>query len=157
MEQEINIETINQVSEIELHYKSKVKASLRPKVLDSKDAYQIFLQYWDKNKIELAEQFSAMFLNRAHRVLAIFQLSTGGICGTVVDPRLLFVAALKLGTCSMILAHNHPSGNPSASHADKMLTKKIKLGGDFLEINLLDHIIITSSEGYYSMAEDGLI
>jgi DNA repair protein RadC len=157
MEQEINIQAINEVSEIELVYKSKIKASARPKILNSKEAYEIFLKYWDENKIQLVEQIYAMFLNRANKVLAIFQMSSGGISGTVADPRLLFVAALKLGATSIILAHNHPSENKTASEADIKMTKKIKFGGELLEIKLLDHLIITGTEGYYSMAEDGVI
>jgi DNA repair protein RadC len=157
MEQQINIEALNQVSEIELAYKSKVKASERPLVKYSEDAYKIFIKFWDKNKIELVEQFNAMFMNRGNKVLAIYQLSTGGITGTIADPRLLFIAALKVGAVSMILAHNHVSSNKTLSSADRELTQKIKEGGKLLEIKLLDHLIITASEGFYSMADAGLI
>jgi len=158
MRQEINhIEFLNEVAEIELTYKSKIKASERPTIHTSEDAYKIFMRFWDKNKIELVEQFNAMFLNRGNKVLAIYQLSTGGITGTVADPRLLFIAALKIGAVSMILAHNHPSNNLASSNADKELTKKIKDGGKLLDIKLLDHLIITASEGYHSMADAGLV
>jgi DNA repair protein RadC len=109
------------------------------------------------DKIELVEQFSAMFLNRANKVLAIYQLSTGGITGTIADPRLLFIAALKVGSTALILCHNHPSNNSKLSIADMELTKKIKEGGKLLDIILLDHLIITPSEGYYSMADAGLL
>src|SRR5580698_5518222 len=108
MEQEINIEIINAVSEIDIVYKSKVKASLRPKILNSKDAHAIFLKYWDENKIELVEQFSVMFLNRANKVLGIYQMSTGGITATIADIRLLFAAALKILAVSFLVCHNHP-------------------------------------------------
>ena len=157
MEPEIDMESISAVSEIELMYKSKVKSFLRPKVIHSRDAYLIFLKYWDKNKIELTEQFAAMFMNRANKVLAIFQLSSGGITGTIADSRLIFVAALKVGACSMVLCHNHPSGNLLPSKSDEEFTMKIKQAGKLLEINLLDHIILTPSEGYFSMADNGMI
>jgi DNA repair protein RadC len=157
MEQEINISAIMNVSEIELVYKSKVKPSARPKIITSKDAHAIFLKYWNENKIELVEEFYAMFLNRANRVLGIYHLSSGGISGTVADPRLIFIAALKLGSSYCILCHNHPSSNLKPSHADKMLTEKIKQGGKILEINLLDHLIITEGHEYFSFADEGLI
>ncbi len=68
-----------QVAEVELVYKSKVKASARPQVLTSRDVYEIFKQSWDENKIDFVEQFKIMLLNRSNRVLAIYEVSTGGI------------------------------------------------------------------------------
>ena len=99
---------------------------------------------------------SRSYLNRANAVLACFQVSTGGITGTVADPRLIFTAALKVNAVSLILAHNHPSGNLFPSTADQELTIKIKEAGKFLEIKLLDHIIL-SSDGYCSFADEGLL
>ncbi len=86
----------------------------------------------------------------------MFEVSTGGVTGTVADPKLVFVAALKANACSIIISHNHPSGNLKPSQADEHLTQKIKLAGQFLDIKLIDHIIV-SSEGYYSFADEGLI
>lgn len=145
-----------QVAEIQLSYKSNVKPSLRPKITASRDCYQILLDSWDLSRLELLEQFKVLFTNRANRVLGIFELSTGGITGTVADPKLIFVAALKAGATGIILSHNHPSGNLQPSQADIDLTRKIKEGGKWLEIQLLDHIIITS-ESYYSFADEGII
>ncbi len=145
-----------QVAEIQLSYKSNVKPSLRPKIMASRDCYQILLDSWDLSRLELVEQFKVLFTNRANRVLGIFELSTGGITGTVADPKLIFVAALKAGATGIILSHNHPSGNLHPSQADIDLTRKIKEGGKWLEIQLLDHIIITS-ESYYSFADEGLL
>jgi DNA repair protein RadC len=146
----------NQIAEVELVYKSKVKASERPTVLTSKDAYAIFLQTWDDNKIDLQEQFKVLFLNNANRVLCIYEVSTGGITGTVADPRLIFSAALKANACSIMLCHNHPSGSLKLSKADEELTEKIKQAGKFLDIKVLDHIIL-SSEGYFSFADEGIL
>lgn len=145
-----------EVSEIQLSYKSTVKPSQRPKINESKDAYEVLKQSWDSSKLELVEQFKAMFTNRANKVLGIYEVSTGGIAGTVADPRLIFVAALKVGASGVILSHNHPSGNLKPSQADIDLTKKIKDAGRFLEIQLLDHVIITS-EGYFSFADEGVL
>ena len=143
-------------SEIELIYKSKVKASERPKILTSVDAYNVLIQTWEEGKVDFVEQFKVLFLSRSNSVLAIYQLSTGGITGTVADPRLIFAAALKLNAVGIIISHNHPSGNLTPSRPDKELTDKIKQAGNFLDIPVLDHIII-SSEGYYSFADKGLL
>lgn len=145
-----------QVAEIQLTYKSNVRPSLRPKINTSKDAYDVLNEYWDETKLELVEQFKVMLTNRANKVLGIFEVSTGGISGTVADPKLIFVAALKAGACGMILSHNHPSGNLIPSQADIDLTRKIKEGGKLLDIQVLDHVIM-SSEGYYSFADEGLL
>lgn len=145
-----------EVSEIQISYKSQVKPSMRPKIIASRDAYEVLKQSWDDSRMELIEQFKAIFTNRANKVLAVLEVSSGGITATVADPRLIFVAALKTGASGIILAHNHPSGNLSPSQADIDLTRKIKEVGRFLEIQLLDHIILTS-EGYYSFADEGLV
>lgn len=143
-----------QVSEVELIYKSKVKAAERPQVSTSKEVYELFKQYWDKNKIELVEQFKVLLLNRANKVLGIYEMSTGGFSGTIADPKLIFAVALKAAASHIILAHNHPSGNLQPSIGDKQLTQKIKEGGRLLDIDVMDHLII-SVEGYYSFAEEG--
>jgi DNA repair protein RadC len=145
-----------EVAEIQLSYKSKVKASLRPKISSSKDAEKILRGTWDSDKLELVEQFKILLVNRAHKVLGILEISQGGIAGTVADPKIIFVSALKAAACGIILSHNHPSGNLNASQADIDLTKKLKEAGRFLEIQILDHIIITS-EKYFSFADEGLL
>ncbi|HTF18286.1 MAG TPA: JAB domain-containing protein [Chryseolinea sp.] len=145
-----------EAAEIQLSYKSTVKPSQRVKITGSKDAYEVLNESWDHSKLELVEQFKVLFTNRANKVLGIYEVSTGGIAGTVADPRLIFVAALKVGASGIILSHNHPSGNLTASHADIELTRKIKEAGKLLEIQLLDHIILTS-EGYFSFADEGMV
>lgn len=104
----------------------------------------------------MVEEFKVLFLNQANRVLAFYSVSTGGISGTVADPRLVFIEALKVGACSIITAHNHPSRNSKPSRYDDELTRKFKEAGKFLDIKLLDNLII-SSEGYFSFAEEGII
>jgi DNA repair protein RadC len=156
MENNANQSKQLEVAEIELSYKSKVKPSLRPKISGSKDASDILKHSWDFSKIELIEQFKVLFVNRANRVLCILEHSTGGISGTVADPKLIFVAALKAGASGIILCHNHPSGNLTPSQEDRSLTKRIGEGCKLLEIQLLDHIVLTS-ESYYSFADEGLL
>ncbi len=144
------------VSEIELIYRSKVKASERPRVRDSKEAYTLLMFHWDLDKIELLEEFKVIFLNQANKVLGIFNVSSGGITGTVADPRLIFSAALKASACNIMLAHSHPSGNLKPSRADEELTQKLKNAGQFLDIRVIDHLIVTKDQ-YFSFADEGLI
>lgn len=145
-----------QVAEINVTYKPKFKASERPKIDSSKDVYNILFENWDMNKIELLEQFKILLLNRANKVLGIYEVSSGGIAGTVADPKLIFSAALKGCASSIILSHNHPSGNLKPSQADISLTQKLITAGSFLDIAVLDHVIVTS-EGYLSFADEGLL
>jgi DNA repair protein RadC len=147
---------LTRVAEVDLVYKTKVKASDRTVITCSMDAYHLFIQCWEHDKISLVEQFKVLFLNRANQVLGVYHLSTGGITGTVADPRLIFAAGLKLNTCGIILAHNHPSGSLKPSRADEDLTMKIKQAGGFLDIKVLDHLII-HSDGYFSFADEGLL
>ena len=156
MESLMSVSEMYKIAEIELVYKTKVKASQRPQVTSSKEVYQILLQCWDENKIEFVEQFKVLLLNRAGRILGIYEVSSGGVSGTVADPKLIFSAALKANASSLILAHNHPSGNTKPSEADRQLTRKVKEGGKLLDITVLDHIIVTT-EGYRSLADEGEI
>ena len=144
------------VAEVELVYKTKVKSSERPLVRDSKDIYQILLQVWDETKIDMLEEFKVLFLNRGNRVIGVYNASSGGITGTVADPRLILAAAIKSLAVCIILAHNHPSGNLKPSRADEELTCKIKEAAKYHDIRVIDHIII-SCDGYYSFANEGLI
>ncbi len=84
-------------------------------------------------------------------------MSSGGITGTLVDLRILFAVALKTLATSIIVCHNHPSGNLKPSHSDVILTNKIKKASELLDIKLLDHIIITPSQEYFSFSDDGIL
>jgi DNA repair protein RadC len=156
METKVNASGLYNVAEVELIYKSKVKASERPQICSSKDAYNVLTHLWDDTKIEFVEQFKVLFLNKANKVLGAYEVSTGGISGTVADPRVIFVAALKANCCAIIVSHNHPSGNLKPSRQDEELTQKIKQAGQLLDIKLLDHVIITN-EAYFSFADEGLV
>lgn len=148
--------SLSQVAEIQITYNPVIKPSQRPKIDCSKDVYELLRDNWDENKIEFIEQFKVMLLNRANRVLGIVEISTGGVSGTVADPKVIFGVALKGAAASIILAHNHPSGNLKPSQSDISLTNKFIKAGTFLDIAVLEHIIITS-EGYLSFADEGLI
>jgi DNA repair protein RadC len=139
---------------LKLVYKTKVKVSERPQIKISSDAYAVLKQSWDDNKIEFVEQFKVMLLNRANKVLGIYEVSTGGISGTVADIRLIFAAAIKSNATSIVLAHNHPSSNTKPSEADILPTRRIKEAGKLLEIKVIDHITVTV-ENYFSFADEG--
>jgi DNA repair protein RadC len=144
------------VAEIELVYKSMVKPSQRSQLRSTPEMYEMLLANWDLNKIEFIEQFKVIFLSRSLRVLGMYEMSTGGTAGTVVDIKLLFISALKINAHFIVVSHNHPSGNFTPSNADKKLTQKIKQAGCILDIHLLDHIIITQ-EGYFSFTDEGML
>lgn len=142
-----------QVAEVELIYKNKVAPSARPRVLTSRQGYEVLMSSWDENKIGFIEQAKVLLLNRANRVLGIYEISTGGVAGTVVDPKLVIVAALKSNASSILLSHNHPSGNLKPSRQDELITERLREGCKLLDLHFLDHIIV-SPEGYYSFADE---
>jgi DNA repair protein RadC len=101
------------------------------------------------------EVFGVVFLNRANAIINFEIISEGGITGTVADPRIILKKALQEDAVSIILCHNHPSGNLQPSKQDIELTGKIREAGKFLDINVIDHIIV-SENGYFSLADAGL-
>jgi len=99
-----------------------------------------------------------LLLNRANKVLGITTISEGGLSGTVTDVRLIYQYAIKGNACGIIIAHNHPSGNSNPSESDLKITQKIKEAGNLLDIQLLDHIILTpEKEIFRSLADEGQI
>lgn len=124
-----------------------------PKIVSSIDAYLIF-------RAELAdlahEEFWILLLNKANRVMAKQHISTGGQAMTVVDPKVIFKIALEQNAASIVLGHNHPSGNLSASISDIHITKKLVEAGKLLELPVLDHIIL-AEDSFISMVDLGLI
>ncbi len=102
------------------------------------------------------EEFWLLMLNRANRVLGRFKVSQGGLSGTVIDTRIILKKALDSLASSIIVCHNHPSGNAQPSDADVKITEKLKKASEMLEIKLLDHVII-ADKSYFSFADEGLI
>lgn len=153
-----DIELINRitVSDVKLIYYPKMKGSDRPMIQKSGDAFNVFMEKWDLNNLHFIEEFKLMLLNRANRVLGIVAISSGGITGTVADPRVILRYAILAGATAIMLAHNHPSGNKTPSRADELITQKIKQAAQLIDIILMDHLII-SPDGYYSMADEGLL
>ncbi len=144
-----------EISEIKINYIPRFKMNKRPKITSSSDAKDLFIKFWDDD-IQYRESFAVMLLNRNNQFLGISFVSKGAISGTVADPKMIFQVALKANASSIILSHNHPSGNISPSDTDISLTKKIKRAGDALDMSVLDHLIL-SDESYYSFADEGVI
>ena len=147
--------TLFQISEIKISYwPGKMKRKDRPKIKSSDIAFDILHPNWDD--IAYRESFGILLLDRANQVLGLRWISQGGQAGTVADPKMIFQAALKANSSSLILAHNHPSGNLKPSQNDIDLTKKLKGAGQLLDISVLDHLIL-GPDGYYSFADEGLM
>lgn len=145
-----------QLAEIELSYKPKFKASERPQIDCSLKAYQIMLNNWNPNRLELLEEFKIFLLNRRNKVLGLVNISQGGISGTVADVKIIFAIALKACASGIILSHNHPSGETDPSEEDIRLTKKLVEAGKLLDTPVLDHIIV-SPDNYFSFKDEGLL
>ncbi|MEN8118466.1 MAG: DNA repair protein RadC [Bacteroidota bacterium] len=123
------------------------------KITGSKDAADFFQPVLnDLNH----EEFWVMLLNRGNKIIDTFMVSQGGISGTVIDVRLILKIALEKMASSIILCHNHPSGNLQASDADLKITRKIKDAAEIMDISVLDHLII-GQNSYLSLADEGLL
>ena len=148
-------QTILKVSEIEVSYRPSI--GRKPIIVSGLDAYNELMNFFPAETIALQERFVVMYINRANRVLGVYPMSKGGITGTVVDIRLLMSVALKVAATSIILAHNHPSGNLQPSMQDQELTKKIVEDCKYFDIAVTDHLIISHEGDYYSFADNRLL
>ncbi len=139
---------------LELGRRRQSSASLDRKVIGSTNDMANFLH--TKLKDYRHEVFAVVFLNRANKIKHFEIVFEGGITGTVVDPRVILRKALDHDAVSLVLSHNHPSGNLSPSRADKSLTNKIIQAAAMLDIRVIDHVIVSES-GYFSFADEGMI
>ena len=137
----------------------KIKVSLTKgdpfPIKSSKDSYKAFQLLMDKNTFYFREEMVLLALNRANEVYGYYRVSSGGRSGTVVDPKIIYTILLNANATAFIIAHNHPSGNLAPSSEDKAITTKLRKAGELLDINLLDHLIITDSNNF-SFADEGL-
>ncbi len=142
------------IAALELGRRRKKTESARlAQINTSLDVYHAMAsQFQDLNH----EEFWILLLNRSNKVISKHLISKGGQAGTIADPKIIFNIALENHAASVILAHNHPSGNLKPSHADCELTKKLRSAGQFLDMPVLDHLIITD-KGFLSFADEGLI
>lgn len=139
---------------LELGRRRQATAALEKSIVSNSGDIARFLQ--TKLKDHRREVFGVLFLNRANKINHFEIVSEGGITGTVADPRVILRKALEQDAVNIILCHNHPSGSLKPSRADEQLTAKIKEAAGYLDIRVLDHIIV-SEDGYYSFADEGLL
>ena len=125
----------------------------RQKITSSKSVYEVMQPIIGELK---HEEFWILYLNNSNKIIQKFQLSKGGITGTLVDIRLVLGKALELNATGLILVHNHPSGTLKPSEADKQITKKLKTAAESMDIKVLDHVIVTE-KAYFSFADEVLL
>lgn len=143
-----NENNMYKAAEVKLSYISKVKASERVQIRSAEDAASLFFKTWDWATIEHSEMVKIILLNRANKVLGIATVSQGGLSGSVIDTRIILQYAIKANASAVIMAHNHPSGNLGASDADKRVTRTVKDALKMMDIELLDHLILTYEKKY---------
>ena len=131
-------------------------ASMRPVTVQIVSSRDVFLRFVDRLSDLPHEEFWILLLRRSNHVLAEIKISSGGLAGTVADPKIIFGRALALRAAAIVLIHNHPSGNPIPSSSDKSLTNNMREAGKFLDLPVLDHIIVAGKQ-YVSFADEGLI
>ena len=144
------------VAEVALSYRNSVPYDQRTKITGAKDAYRILRKLHDDNTIDYTETFKVLYLNQANHVLGYKIVSEGGLTSTYSDIRTIMQGALLTNAVSMIIAHNHPSGNVTPSEKDIQITSQINKAAKLLDLQLLDHIIYTR-ETYFSFADDGCV
>ncbi len=150
-----NAKAITIIAALELGRRRQVSNPIdKPLIQGSNDAWNIIApKLMDLNH----EEFWILLLNRANQVIGKERISSGGMAGTVVDAKIIFRKALEQGPASsIILAHNHPSGNLKPSQADIDITKKLKRAGTALDINVLDHLII-AGQSFFSFVDNGVL
>lgn len=127
----------------------------RVKITSSKLAYDVIRQYYSDD-IDIYESFFILLVDRSNTTVGYAKISQGGIVGTVVDIKLIAKYCLDSLCSGVILAHNHPSGNLTPSEQDKQITNKIKRALELIEVNVLDHLILTT-DNFYSFNDEGIL
>ncbi|WP_394344121.1 JAB domain-containing protein [Aureibaculum algae] len=145
------------INEIRISYIERNTTLNSKAITGSVEARNLLFDNWDKNTIALHETFKVLLLNNSNKVKGVYELSNGGITGTLVDICILFAIVLKSLSVGIIVAHNHPSGSLKASEADIQLTQKIKTAATLLDVKVLDHVIISPSGQFYSFADNNML
>ena len=153
---QLHLQDLFKVNEVEIIYRNRIPYQDRIQITQSATAYKVLRANWNENRLDLVEQFKILLLDQKNNGLAISDIARGGMAACLADPKIIFATVLKARAIGIILAHNHPSGNLQASGADLTLTRKLVEGGKLLDINVLDHLIITA-HNYTSLADAGLM
>ncbi|WP_278035902.1 JAB domain-containing protein [Flavobacterium nitratireducens] len=140
---------------IAVSFDKNLKKSELVKITSSRDAYEVFKRVFNADTFDWCEEVVMLCVNNSNKVVGFYKVSSGGMTGTIIDVRMIFTTALKSLATGIIIAHNHPSGTLTPSEADKSITRKIKEAGQFLDIKVLDHLIITD-ESYFSFVDEGI-
>ena len=148
-----NKEFFDNISESITKYNPNKESGLA--LTNSRDVATHFRKEFNEDIYD-QEHFFVTYLNVSNKVLFTKKISSGGMTGTIVDIRLILRYALICKATALILCHNHPSGNRTPSQADKDITKKAKEACNFMDISLIDHIILANN-GYYSFCDEGLL
>ena len=138
----------------EITLKYKTGNYKKTKISTSLDAFQVLLELYEDDTVDYKETAYALFLNKANNTIGWMKISEGGTSATIIDQKIIFATALKCNASSIILSHNHPSGQLRASDEDRKMTERIVSIGCILGIEVLDHVIVCRS-GYYSMNDEG--
>ncbi len=138
----------------EITLKYKTGNYKKTKISTSLDAFQVLLELYDDDTVDYKETAYALFLNKANNTIGWMKISEGGTSSTIIDQKIIFATALKCNASSIILSHNHPSGQLLASEEDRKMTERMVSIGIILGIEVIDHVIVCRS-GYYSMSDEG--
>ena len=141
---------------LSVKYTKRVSFDEQVQISCSYDSFKILRHCFDIDTFLWKEEFLMLCLNRANKILGFYKVSSGGVAGTLADPKVIYTTALNCNASAIVFAHNHPSGNLKPSSADIDLTKKLKEAGRVLDIQVLDHLIVTT-EKYYSFADEGIL
>lgn len=144
------------IPEIKIRYNRSANKKFFGKISSSKDVSDFLRRIYQRGQVQLQEQFIVIYLNQSNTIVGYYKHTVGGINSTIADVRLVLSVGLKCAAVSIILAHNHPSGNTNPSNADLDLTRKIKEAASVMDIGVLDHLILTR-DSYYSFADEGLL
>lgn len=142
------------VAEIEINYKPLITD--QTVITSSSQAYELINSLWNKETINLQEQFAALFFNQSKKMIGWRVISTGNMTTCIVDIKLLVSLALHCMATHVVIVHNHPSGNLKPSQSDEDITKTIKDALKLIDVQLMDHLIITEN-GYYSFSDEGFL
>ena len=145
------------IAEMTIKYNTSVPIHNQPQITSSTDSYKAFLEIWDLDSIEMIESAYILCLSRSNKILGYKRVSIGSSSGTIFDAKHMLQYALLSNASSIIVAHNHPSGNLNPSETDIIQTRKLKEAAKLLDITLFDHIIVCTNDRYYSFADEGIL
>ena len=148
------MDKLYKVSEVKLSYRNNQPQRIH--VRTSADCYKVLINNWNKRELEHRESFKVLLLNQANIVLGIYTISVGGIAGSGFDARLILQAALLSNASTIVLAHNHPSGNLNPGYGDVEVTKLVQEAARVMTITVFDHIIVCR-DTFFSFANKGML